>query len=162
MKNVQAPEHSRLPKRVLALDWIDGATAGLVEYDGCDNVFHFRLVSSQVSEPWVFALRSSPVGHLSDLDEALAPLGAPRIPVWVPIWRFESERERDHAETLISAAMAPSAIVAIVVARRIQDTPIAARGVATQEERQTVERMEREMADVSAWMHFCDATTGNK
>jgi hypothetical protein len=100
---------------------------------------------------------------MSDLDETLKPLGDPRLPVWVPRWRFESDTDRHHAEATISAAMPTSSpVVAIVVARRIEDLPIAVRAVATPGERGMVESMTREMADASTWMRFCQGTTTRK
>jgi hypothetical protein len=149
-----------MPKRVLALDWSDGARSGLAEYDGYETLFQFQLVSTETSEPWAFALRKSPIARLGDLDEALRPLGSPRLPVWAPIWRFESDSKKTRAESLIGAAMPSSSpVVAVVIARRIQDLPITVRAVVTDDDRHAVERMERETADVGAWMRFCVADT---
>jgi hypothetical protein len=151
---------SRTPRRVLAVDWFDGAKSGLAEYYDSANVLQFQLVSVETSEPWVFILRTSPLEYLSELDEILKPLGDVRLPVWAPVWRFESDIEKKRAESALNAAMPRSSpVIAVVVARRIEELPIVARTVATQGERQTVERMEREMVDVSEWIRFCETST---
>jgi hypothetical protein len=159
MKDSETIAPSLAPKRVLALDWYDGARSGLAEYDGHRTLFQFQLVSPDTSEPWAFALRASPIEHLTDLDEVLKPLGRPRYPVWVPLWRFESEREKDRAEALVKMAMESSSpVIGIVIARRIEDTPIAMRAVTTHAARRAVERMRRENAELDAWNRFCDET----
>jgi hypothetical protein len=156
MTSVRATAPSGAPTRVLALDWFDGARSGLAEYDGSGNVCQFQLVSIETSEPWVFTLRKSPLANLSELDEVLKSLGNARLPVWVPIWRFDSDSEKDRAEAAVSAAMPSSSpVIAIVIARRIEDMPVVVRTVATEDERLAIERMEREVAGVSEWMRFC-------
>jgi len=144
------------PERVLALGWHDGATTGLAEYRGYPHLFQFELVTSVISEPRVFILRSSPVSDLSELDDALSPLGNPRFPVWAPVWRFQSESEKTRADEAIQSAMPPSLpVIAVVVADTIQATPTIARAIVTDRDREELDALRSRSASVKEWRNFC-------
>ena len=156
MPGTQQPIPSTAPERVLALGWYDGATSGLAEYRGYPYLFQFELVTSVVSEPRVFILRSSPVSRLSELDDVLSPLGEPRMPLWAPVWRFHSESEKSRADEAIELAMPVSSpVIAVVVADSVDATPTNIRAIVTAGDREEMDALRSRVASVKEWRKFC-------
>ena len=94
--------------RLIALDYYDGPTSGLVSLSGNDwnRPFYFELISwDEGRSRRVFALAELPNDTiLDDLTNALGPSSHPRRPIWFPSWTFETEAEKTAAERIVEQA----------------------------------------------------------
>ena len=112
------------PQQVLSLDYYDGPLSGLAEYGDGAGVYQFRLVSNPLEEPRFYALSPSPLKRLADLEAELQVLGAPKRPVWNPIWKFVSKADESKAALAVDNATPDSDPIAIVVAQSISRRPL--------------------------------------
>lgn len=105
--------------RLLSLGYYDGTTAGVTVCKRCSTEYRYELVAwDQAQEVRVFWFARTPAGTLGELTGLLSIIEAPRWPFWSPVWRFESEREREDTtsklEALLGTAEPPSLVLAAV------------------------------------------------
>lgn len=152
----ESPLFSQRPSRVLALEWFDGPITGFLDYGPGSQAYHFRLITSEASEPRAFALQPSRIRTLEEIETALAPLGQPRRPVWVPDWKFGIDEDRELADRVIATATPHELPVsAIVVARSISDVPIAARILGSPLTQAAFGERLAARAEGEEWLTFC-------
>lgn len=75
-------------REVLAFDWYDGPTEGITRCGVCSRVYAFRMCAWEPPGRFrrVFRLESLPGEVFQEAVEIASSTGAPRWPVWVPIW----------------------------------------------------------------------------
>ena len=109
--NEQVPccEHSKQERnfaspftRALVLGYYDGPTEGLTECSRCGKVYKFDLLAWDPAgqDLRVFALAPLPSTALRRLIEANARYEKPRWPLWVPLWQFPSDEDREAMKRL--------------------------------------------------------------
>jgi glycine cleavage system aminomethyltransferase T len=94
-------------RRLIALRYYDGPTQGLVllAIDGRDRTFIFEMISWDDSQDRrVFALCEIEDG--AALDRVSSVAGPPKWPIWVPDWKFRSDKERANADEVVDHIMA--------------------------------------------------------
>jgi hypothetical protein len=127
-------EGSRLPSpfsKVLALDYYDGPTRGVVEVSPEKQPYRFEILAwdTENLNLRVFSLAQLPSDTLTRLTDAYSRFWEPRWPIWVPIWHFSNAADEEAMDQLtkelMGQASAPSWIVAatdllgeILVARK--------------------------------------------
>jgi hypothetical protein len=90
--------------RVIALDWYDGPTGGVLQVGDAGPVYRFimlderQLESDDDTDLRVYGLYPLPADALTRLTDAIAPYMAPRWPVWFPVWKFPSDEIRQTVE----------------------------------------------------------------
>ena len=97
-------------RRVLALDFYDGPTGGVLEADTGDE-YRFNLADedelSRAGER-SFSLRPMPRGSLDRLVAVIGPYFPPKWPLWFPIWHFvDGELQRrveSETDTILELA----------------------------------------------------------
>lgn len=95
--------------RVVALDWSDGPTGGLLQIGDAD-IYRFQLIDSRSGSPEeidirVYGLHPLPGDAMDRLVDALAATQAPQWPVFCPIWTFPSEDVRVRVEREVDAIL---------------------------------------------------------
>src|SRR6266568_2897931 len=89
--------------KVLALDWYDGPTGGVVQLGEGGEVFRFELLDKQQLAETdidlrVFGLYPLLPNALARLTAALTPTHEPNWPVWFPIWEFPTDEARSKVD----------------------------------------------------------------
>lgn len=92
--------------RVIALEWQDGPMQGFVQLSAPPSYWRFQLIAerfdSEALDSRLYLLSEVPLNLWEDLVESLHSLGDPNRLVWVPDWRFETDRERDFADSVVA------------------------------------------------------------
>lgn len=71
--------------RIIALDFYDGPTSGILQCRTCGSVYRFDMIDwDEDHQIRVFRLALLPPDALDRCVAALAPYGPPRWPIWVP------------------------------------------------------------------------------
>lgn len=99
------PPDSWATDLALVFDWYDGPRAGLCRLRHPAVEFRFRLLDERASDDGaderLLQVDELPAGSVEEATRALADLGRPDGPIWVPVWRFPSEKARARAESLL-------------------------------------------------------------
>jgi len=130
------PEAKSPFSKLIALGWYDGPTSGVLECDICSTAYRFEMLDQDPD--WdegldirIFSLSPLPTGAFAELVEVCEEFfGSPDWPIWVLIWDFGSEAEKNQAAQKIhqiqNRAMNPQLIVAtrslskeLIAARRV-------------------------------------------
>jgi hypothetical protein len=104
--------------RIVALGFYDGPTSGVVECLTCGSAYKFDMLDwDDTHEVRIFRLALLPPGALAECVQALAPVGPPHWPVWVPMRsRFPSDEAAAQADRDLSAVLAKAAAPELIVA----------------------------------------------
>src|SRR5438105_4734664 len=90
--------------QVICLDWYDGPVAGLLRVGETGPVYRFELVDDRqridFSEDRAYALFPVARKSFDRLVSHLQKTHSPKWPVWVPIWTFPSEKQKEKASAL--------------------------------------------------------------
>jgi len=93
--------------RAIVFDWHDGPRQGLCRLESPPVEFAFRLLAERPSaddlDDRLFRIEELPVGSVERAESALKQLSQPTGPVWVPVWRFDSEQAGKEAEAALQA-----------------------------------------------------------
>lgn len=102
---------SRLPpadwivEQVIIFDWCDFPKEGIVAMSRPRCEFYFSLVAERnhddTTPTGLFRLSELPVGSVGEVLAIIRPLGVPKRPVWIPIWKFSSQEEGETARRQI-------------------------------------------------------------
>jgi hypothetical protein len=89
--------------RIIALEFYDGPTSGILRCATCGAVYRFDMLDwDESQEVRVFRLASLPPGSLEEAVRALDKAGPPSWPVWVPRRAsFPSEEAAAQADRAI-------------------------------------------------------------
>ena len=102
-----------LLSHVIALDWYDGPTEGILQLGDNGSVFRFHLLETRNGSPenddvTVYGLYPMPSEWIGRLVELLTPTHTPKWPVWWPIWQFPSDDVRLAVEKQTDEIMSQS------------------------------------------------------
>lgn len=87
-------------QKVIALDYHDGPTAGLLQCKECSRAYRFNMVSwDDGQNVRIFTLALLPEGSFAQLESAYAQHQAPIWPLWVPRWEFPSDDAKHTLES---------------------------------------------------------------
>jgi hypothetical protein len=90
--------------RVIALNYYDGPTLGVLQVGDGGSVYRFVLLDQRQvetddeAELRVFGLYPLPADSLDRLASAVSPHVPPRWPVWCPHWQFPTDEIRQAVE----------------------------------------------------------------
>jgi hypothetical protein len=106
--------------KLIGLRYYDGPIGGLVllNLDGSERLFWFELLSwDSLQDNRVFALSEIADGGpvLDRVIRAISVLGAPKWPIWVPSWNFETEEARKEADAVIAEIVSSRAPYSVVM-----------------------------------------------
>jgi hypothetical protein len=115
--------------RVIALDWYDGPTGGLLEVRG-GSVYRFVMLDERQEmdsvDLRVYGLYPLPADTLTHLADAIAPHITPRWPVWCPHWQFPTDEIRRTVEAKTDDIVKRSGPLAWVVVGDLGGGPVRA------------------------------------
>jgi hypothetical protein len=96
-----------MPSKIIALGYFDGPVSGVVLYTNT-IAFHFNLLGCKHIDDIdvrLFSFSPLPVDAFKRIVQVCSTLSTPSWPVWVPVWKFPSERERDRADKQVNIAL---------------------------------------------------------
>jgi hypothetical protein len=101
-----------LPERafttIIAFGWEDAPSSGVAECSNCGRTLAFETVAVDADlDRRIVAVSALPSGTLARVEIALAPLGEPRRPIWVPLWRFDTPEQHASVERDLNALLEP-------------------------------------------------------
>jgi hypothetical protein len=103
--------------RMIALGFYDGPTGGVAECAYCHAEYVFEMLDwDDGQDVRVFSFAPLPAGSFEQVVSACPQSNAPPWPVWVPIWKFSTEEERQAAsqrvDEVVKCAGPPEAVIA--------------------------------------------------
>ncbi len=102
--------------KIIALDWYDGPTGGILQCEACQAVYHFDMLDWDYHQVRVFRLRPLPgscwTQTLAALDQADP---SPRWPVWMPS-KWPSEEALENTNTMLREIFAQAKPAEFIVA----------------------------------------------
>jgi hypothetical protein len=104
--------------RIIALDFYDGPTGGVLQCAACGAVYQFDMLDWDDDHAVrVIRLASLPPGSLEACVQALGQPEPPRWPVWVPSRQaLPSEEAREAADRAVASVLAHARLAELVVA----------------------------------------------
>ena len=98
--------------QAIVFDWYDGPRHGVCAMETPQCEFVFDLISERFNpkgmDDRLLRLRQLPFGSLQDVMSAVSALGSPTFSVWIPVWSFETEEERQSADRKIASILGTS------------------------------------------------------
>jgi hypothetical protein len=125
-ENHPRPEPSPFDQ-VLVLGWYDGPQEGFIRCARCKRVYHFNYLDAVDEDEGIrlFALAPLPADSIERMTKALSSYMEPGWPMWVPIWSFPTDEDRQLSDSLVAAIRAKAGPPRLVIstsdmARQIQ------------------------------------------
>ena len=125
-ENHPRPEPSPFDQ-VLILGWYDGPEEGLVRCARCSRVYHFKYLDSVDEDEGIrlFSLAPLPADSIERVTKALSPYMKPGWPMWMPIWSFPTDEDRQRMDSLVDEILSNAGPPKLVIstsdmARQIQ------------------------------------------
>ena len=117
--------------RLIALDWYDGPTEGVLQLGDSGPIFRFQMLDERIGSPEnedvrVYGLYPLPVESIDRLVELLSPTHTPNWPVWWPIWKFPSDDVRLGIEKQTDEIMSQSGPLSWILVGHIGSGPVRA------------------------------------
>lgn len=119
----------------IALGYYDGFTDGLAQCANCGSCYSVKMIDSDdAKDVRIFRFSPLPTEAFDRLVAILSPLGPPNWPVWLPVWKFESETAESLANRTVAdvlslqqnvtiiAAFSPSGHI-VLAAKRVSEMP---------------------------------------
>lgn len=96
--------------RIVALGWYDGATEGVAECGCCPTAYRLQMLDDQPDREdgrdlRVFGLTPLPAGAFDQVVQACPDHKKARWPVWMPVWRFDSETQPQVTDEAVSRVL---------------------------------------------------------
>lgn len=105
--------------QVVAFDWNDGPRQGIaaMSYPHCEVVFDLlaERFNPDGLDDCLFRLRELPPGSMQSVLGIISSLGEPLAPLWVPVWQFPNEEERQKADQAIDQVLTTARRTPIIV-----------------------------------------------
>jgi hypothetical protein len=102
--------------KVLAFEYYDGPTSGVLRCEVCSSVWRFEMIDSDDAiKQRVFALAPMPETSFDELVQVNLRFGEPRWPIWAPTWRFENEEQGREVESLVDRVLSTAHLVQSVI-----------------------------------------------
>jgi hypothetical protein len=96
--------------QAVMLDWYDGPLGGVCELAQPVCCFHFKILAVRNNpgdrDDRLFQVSALPLDSMQRLLQALTEIGPPSLPLWTPIWRFDTEAARLNAESQVTELLA--------------------------------------------------------
>jgi hypothetical protein len=116
--------------RVIALDWYDGPTSGVLQLGDAGPVYRFAMLDEHQlpadTEVRVYGLYPLPPGAFERLAGAISSHMTPRWPVWVPLWQFPADEARQAVENLTDGILKQAGPLTWVVMGDLGGGPVRA------------------------------------
>jgi hypothetical protein len=107
-------------RQAVVFDWYDGPRSGACALAEPLCEFYFELLDERPTadglDDRLFRLGALPAGATDQLIAGLCDLGGPTGPLWVPLWRFDSDAARQRADRLVDSVRADRRPTALVIA----------------------------------------------
>lgn len=112
------PGHWKTEQAVV-FDWNDGPRQGIAALAFPECEFVFELVEERINpnglDDRLFRLRELPVGSVRSVLGLIPQLGELSKPVWIPVWRFASEPEKQATDRAVDSVLAEARGTGLVV-----------------------------------------------
>jgi hypothetical protein len=109
-------------RQVIVFDWYDGPREGVLALADPECAFVFELLAEKSNpddlDDRLFTLSEIPAVAFEHVLSALAPLGTPSSPIYVPIWKFPNTEQQRKAERAVDSVLASRRPPALVVHSR--------------------------------------------
>jgi hypothetical protein len=106
-------------EQAIVFDWNDGPRQGIATLAFPECEFVFELIEERFNptglDHRLFRLRELPVGSVRSVLGLITQLGRPSKPVWVPVWKFATEVEKQEADRAIDVVLAEARATDLVV-----------------------------------------------
>lgn len=112
LKNFKSPF-----SKAIVFSYYDGPTSGIV--DCCDNLtsYKFEMLEWDATQDIrIFTLAEMPPKSFVFVTETLSQWEKPKLPLWVPVWEFESNVIKEKIEAEIDNILKETSPPQIVVA----------------------------------------------
>jgi hypothetical protein len=121
--------------RILALDYYDGPTGGVLQCGGCGAEYRFDMLDWDTEqEVRIFRLAGLPNESMAECVGIISPSEPPHWPIWFPLWRWPNSQGREAAESALQRILARAHGPELVVAwARSDGRVLAAAKLDTQE-----------------------------
>ncbi len=119
----------------IALGFYDGPTHGFLHCRDCQQEFYFAMIDSRAvsseEDTRIFELASIPIGSIARFETAMSPFQQTIHPVWVPLWSFPTDQDRDWMSQFVDGIVSQKGPVEWVVASStwLSDEILAARPI---------------------------------
>lgn len=116
------PASHWITRQVVVFDWFDGPRQGVASLVKPDCEFFFELLAERRTpddlDDRLFRISSLPPGAVEQVLSAIHSLGMPTNTVWVPVWKFSGDEERQKADREIDQIVSKRTPTEIVVYTR--------------------------------------------
>jgi hypothetical protein len=104
------PVEEWVTRQAIVFDWFDGPREGVCALARPACEFAFDLLGERASvdalDDRLFRVDALATGSIELILALLANLGQPTNPVWVPIWRFSDDTERQRVDIRLDEVLA--------------------------------------------------------
>jgi hypothetical protein len=116
------PPKDWITKQVVVFDWYDGPRQGVAWMTKPECEFVFELLTERHNpdglDDRLFRVSELPPGSVTQILEAIRLLGNPANEVWVPLWKFDSEQERQRSDQEIDRILSQQKRTPLVISSR--------------------------------------------
>ncbi len=107
--------------KILVLDYYDGPRSGVAHCSACVSEYRFDLLDGDIDDATgedvrIFRLALLPRAAWDELVAVCPDHERARWPIWVPLWRFESDVQRRAADEAVHRVLAEAGPMEFVVA----------------------------------------------
>ncbi len=92
-------------RQSIVFDWFDGPKQGICALDFPLAEFEFRCIAKKHNPNGVdhrlYTLHELPIGSVDLVLDLIGQLGTPESKVWIPVWNFGTEEEKQHVDARI-------------------------------------------------------------
>ena len=97
-------------RQTVVFDWYDGPKHGVCALAVPAIEFVFDLLAERYNADGIddrlFRLRILPDGSVKKILSSVSALGSPSSAVWIPVWQFDTEAEKQRADSEIDMILA--------------------------------------------------------
>lgn len=133
--------------KIIVFGYYDGPTSGIVQCRLCTTVYKIETLDwDNMQDMRICSLALLQTPYFNQLVNLLTPLGTPTWPVWVPIWKFESQEKEEILNRQVQEIVEKAGKVSLVIATENIATEVLTAKKITPEE----------FGSVKNWFSFLD------
>ena len=110
---------SWLIRQAVIFDWFDGPRQGICALSVPECEFAFDCLAERYNpsglDDRLYRLREVQKGTINTVVSRISALGSPLSSIWVPVWRFSSEREKELVDADIDELLENSRLTNVIV-----------------------------------------------